>query len=1084
MSEEIFRFSVVRNPRAIPSEQLDTSVLRALPDSAEEDFPYHQALLNLKQQGVPRREIIEHAQQLIDDPQFALALQNLNTPLWRFAEQLYLLKNPSKKNIRRLADEIFGDVGDVVASSAFAQDRHVIADSLVLASVVPPPAPGLRTKLMQARRAIAILEHLAPTSAEGDATVKLEKLLQATILLPSDLFPIPNGNKERDEKNRKEYDRRKEAVEQERQRAQDLLDRIANNEAAARELSATLSEHLFESKHRSEERNSLPSTLSLLPQDRFRTLSELSQKIVLEDLRMPAEAVDVAYAVDRLEKINTALNSQLGIRYDDLLLDAGPFYFPPVCGECHPIVLPEPKPENNFTPDTRGKVEIVGTQDLLIVRQSLLEYRPGEIAHIENILKGEQKSKRHRKLHRTEVTLVEETEREEEVENELQTADKYELQTESSRVINEDRSADAGVTVTASYGSVDIEAHGNYAQSSSTSESRSAASTFARDVINRSLQRIRERIMTRRSRTEITEVEIINEHQFDNTTGDEHIAGIYRWVDKYYEAQIVNYGKRTMLEFMIPEPAAFYKFAASNKPTAGPTIPKPDRPGFCRNGVFYPLTPSDLQPENYMCFVGKYNVKNVAAPSPRYMKVSDLLKYKIDSTGGKPVAFAESNDSFKTPEGYLPKAVNYSIAGGNSHSATTSFDHDDIILAVISIGDQKVFRYYKNEIGNVGGNDSWPDIEQVIEWGRPLSNIEQSFGSYSEGSLAGAFAIDPSNADPADNPHVVKVSLTGHTTLPLSVTIHYSVLCERSAEKFQQWQIDTYNAIQEAYLTLKQEYDSAQQSDDLSGFINIQGRNPLINREVEKKELKKFAISLLTGQQFESFNAMEEDYALHIPQINLLDAAAEGTFVRFFEQALEWKHMTYLFYPYFWGNKKHWVSTMAVRDTDPLFEQFLQAGYARVWVPVRPGFDLVLAHYIECGGEPWTEKDAPICGHPDAGSAPTVAMIEEIKEQLGADFEFREGTLNVRKGQTLVSGNGTDFRADDVNREILILLKYYRIAEVDEDAQKIQLREAYTGDDRNGVGFAVGVKFVGEPWVVQVPTDLVFLESGNELITR
>lgn len=287
--------------------------------------------------------------------------------------------------------------------------------------------------------------------------------------------------------------------------------------------------------------------------------------------------------------------------------------------------------------------------------------------------------------------------------------------------------------------------------------------------------------MTRRSRTEINEVEIINEHQFDNSIGLEHIAGIYRWVDKYYEAQIVNYGKRTMLEFMIPEPAAFYRFAASNKPVQGPGVSKPERPGFCRGGVFHPLTPSDLQPENYMCFVGKYNVKNVTAPSPRYMKVTDLIKYKIDNTGGKSVAFTESNDSFKLPEGYLPKAINYTIAGGNSHSKTTSAGHDDIILVVIAIGDKKVFRYYKNEIGHPeGGDDTWSNIEQVIEWGKELSDGEKAFGSYSIGKLTDAFAIDPSNSDLADNPNAVKLSLTGHTTLPVSVSVHYSVLCERS----------------------------------------------------------------------------------------------------------------------------------------------------------------------------------------------------------------------------------------------------------------------------------------------------------------
>jgi|SRR5215213_1397571 len=1082
MPEEIFRFSLVRNPQSVPPAQLGDSVLKVLPDKNREGFQFYKSLLALRQKNSPRSEIIAEGERMINDPKFIALLQTLNTPLWEFTERLYGVKKPSNESIRLIAKGILGDVADLKDSEGFAKDRITIADSLVLASAVSPPLPGLRTRLMQARRAIAIIERLATLAEDATSTVKLEKLLRATVLLPADLFPIPDGNKERNANNQKEYERRKDALEKEKQRAQAVLDEIAKNEGVVKDLSASLSKHLFETEHEPDQ-NSLATTLSVLPQRRFENLSGTSKKVVLEDLGIPAHAVDVPHIVDRLEKTNTALNAEVGMRFANFLVRVGAFDFPAMCGECQPVVLPEPKAENSFQPDTRGRVEMIGTQDLLIVRQNLLEYRPGEIAHIENILKGEQKGKKHRQLHRTEVTLVEETEKEEKVEKELQTADKYELQTESSRVISEDRSAEAGVTVTASYGSVDIEAHGNYALSSSAEESRSTASRFARDVIDRSLQRVRERIMTRRSRTEITEVEIINEHQFDNSIGSEHIAGIYRWVDKYYEAQIVNYGKRTMLEFMIPEPAAFYKFAASNKLVQGPVISKPERPGFCREGVFHPLTPGDLQPENYMCFVGKYNVKNVTAPSPRYMKISDLIKYKIDNTGGNPVTFTESNDSFKVPEGYLPKGVSYTIAGGNSHSATTSSRHDDIILVVIAIGDRKVFRYYKNEIGDPG-NDTWDDIEQVIEWGKELSNSEKSFGSYSEGNLTGAFAIDPSNSDLADNPNVVKISLTGHTTLPVSVSVHYSVLCERSIEKFQRWQIDIFNAIQEAYLTLKQEYDAAQQNTDFSGLVNIQGRNPLLNREVEKKELKKFAISLLTGQQFESFNSMEEDYNLHIPQINLLDAAAEGTFVRFFEQALEWKHITYLFYPYFWGNKKNWVSTVALKDTDPLFEQFLQAGYARVWVPVRPGFDLVVANYIECGGDPWQERDAPICDQPNEQSPPMVAMIEEIKEQLGADFEFRKGKVTVRNGQTLVIGVGTDFRADDIDREILISLKYYRIAEVDEVAQHIQLRTPYSGDDLEGIGFAVGVRFVGEPWVVQVPTDLVFLENGTELISR
>jgi hypothetical protein len=1081
--EEIFRFSVVRNPQPVASDKLRHSVVRIVPDDPGRDYRYLNALLEVRRQNPTRRAIITNAQRLMANPEFKDQLDNLKTPLRRYVERLNALRRPSLSEARDLVSEVFGQSpGSLTTDAGFESDKVVISDSLVLASVVTPVIPGLRTQLMQARRAIAFIDRLAELRGDEADAAGAEKLLDATLLLPPTLFPIPDNNKERRDKNNEAHARQKTAFDEQTARAQRLLDELSKNTAAADELSASLSKHLFETMHRPTESDPQPEALSVLPPARVKALSAASKKVVLNKLAIPEKAVDVPFVVDQLEKANLKLGYDLTSKFGDLLVNAGPFYLPG-CGECKPVVLPPPKAENEFDPDTRGEVELVGIQDLLIVRQKLLDYRAGEIAHVENVLQGEQKGKTHRKLDRTEVTTVEEIEKETEIEEELQTTDKYELQTETSRVIQEDKSMEAGVTVTASYGSVNIEAHGNYASNTSTAESRNSAATFARDVVSRSLQRIRERVLTRLTRTQLTEIEITNRHQFDNTRGDDHVTGVYRWLDKLYEAQIVNYGKRTMLEFMIPEPAAFYKYAAEKRPKAGPAIPKPEQPGFCRNGVFHPLTPGDLQPENYLCFVGKYNVKNVTAPSPRFRQLADVLKYKFDSVQGDPVAFAEINDSFKIPDGYVPKGLRYTIVGGNSHSATTKHnDHDDIILVVVAIGDRKVLRYYKNEIGEASGSDSWPDLTQVIEWGNPLSSVEQAFGSYFVGDLKGEFPLQASNVGTGD-PDVVKVSITGHTTLPMSVTVHYTVLCERSPTKFQQWQIDTFNAIADAYENLKAEYDDEQQRQQTFVEPEIQGRNPLLSRELEKRELKKFSISLLTGQQYESFNAMEEDYQTGIPQIDLADAAEEGRFVRFFEQALEWRNMTYLFYPYFWSNKNKWAEILMGQDADPLFQQFLQAGFARVWVPVRPGFEPVILNYIECGGEPWTEKDAPIIGDPDETLAPSVALIDEIKEQLGADFEFRPGTISVHKNSPMVEGNGTDFREDDQDREILIALNYYRIAEVDVAAQKIRLREPYAGENKSDIGVAIGPKFVGEPWVVQVPTTLVLLTNAD-LITQ
>ena len=68
----------------------------------------------------------------------------------------------------------------------------------------------------------------------------------------------------------------------------------------------------------------------------------------------------------------------------------------------------------------------------------------------------------------------------------------------------------------------------------------------------------------------------------------------------------------------------------------------------------------------------------------------------------------------------------------------------------MTIGDRKVFRFYKSEIGEVGGDDHWEDIAQTIEWGiKPLSNVEQAFGGYSFGSLSGSFPLIPQAVCPA-----------------------------------------------------------------------------------------------------------------------------------------------------------------------------------------------------------------------------------------------------------------------------------------------------------------------------------------------
>ena len=87
-----------------------------------------------------------------------------------------------------------------------------------------------------------------------------------------------------------------------------------------------------------------------------------------------------------------------------------------------------------------------------------------------------------------------------------------------------------------------------------------------------------------------------------------------------------------------------------------------------------------------------------------------------------------------------------------------------------------------------------------------------------------------------------------------------------------------------------------------------------------------------------------------MPQIKLTqEFELYGEQVKFLVQAFDWSLMSYLFYPYYWADKCDWAALMQSKDSDLIFQAFLQAGMARVVVPVRPEFEEAVTFYLETG---------------------------------------------------------------------------------------------------------------------------------------
>lgn len=242
----------------------------------------------------------------------------------------------------------------------------------------------------------------------------------------------------------------------------------------------------------------------------------------------------------------------------------------------------------------------------------------------------------------------------------------------------------------------------------------------------------------------------------------------------------------------------------------------------------------------------------------------------------------------------------------------------------------------------------------------------------------------------------VPVSVVSHQVFAFAMNIVVS--CRRSDELVQKWREGVYSSLRTAWLKKKQDYDEAVAAANAEAKATVTGRNPETNKQFVLAELRKACIAELTAQQYDAFGAIESGPG-GIPQLDLNAAYNQGKYIRFFEEAFEWEHIAYYFYPYYWGQKTGWKYASLYDDSDPEFGSFLRAGAARVVFPVRPGFEKAVIYFLSTG-QIWNGGDPP-----DISSSEYVPIVEEISESLqhpgdeipvGDSWEVRTPTTLVK----------------------------------------------------------------------------------------
>lgn len=572
--------------------------------------------------------------------------------------------------------------------------------------------------------------------------------------------------------------------------------------------------------------------------------------------------------------------------------------------------LSELSTSGDYIPPTYG-IKRLGIADYRKVEQEICCYVPGEVSHIENVMASEYKDRTTRALQRREETNTFSKETETEKLTDTSTSNRFEMNQEVNNVLAEDTHTGMNSNFNASWGGGEkgispkfsLTTGADFATNTTKEESNHQAVTSAKEVTERALDRIVQKVKEERVVKITNEFEETNTHGFDNRKNPNHISGVYRWVDKVYRNTVVNYGKRLMYEFMVPEPASFHNLALTLNSSIGEKLVKPIDPRTAESTNVLKL--DENFDTRYKYWAENYNV--IVQPMPeKNIKIGKSYAFNND----KGDITNSQKDNIQIPEKYTSQYVNLkyqtSMAGG--------YLNNDFALMVGNVRHFDIINNGNNKLPLLGFTNNVP--------------VSISFIDY----------------------HIVSINI--------------EIECTLTEEAKTDWRIKTFNAIMQAYQLKLDEYNEKlkQLRDNVKGtnpgffrqYENTVLRKNCIDYLISHEALGDTKLKLVKGTN-------TTDTVVDYANPNLESYAAK---VKFFEQSFEWNLMSYNFYPFYWADKNKWSDLYNVTEfNDPIFRAFLQSGMARVVVTVRPGFEEAVNWYMATG-QIWNGGQVPTIDDP------------------------------------------------------------------------------------------------------------------------
>lgn len=341
-----------------------------------------------------------------------------------------------------------------------------------------------------------------------------------------------------------------------------------------------------------------------------------------------------------------------------------------------------PAPTDGSSPPEGGAgwIEPYAIGELQRVRQRLVRYQAGEVARIEQVMRGERREIVSRQTHRR----VEERRHSGSEQLLLGTAadeSRNSLQEQARQAVAEASLTQQYNNFTSAYGPpTEATLNGSWTQSVQPGSTPGVedAVRFAREILSRTVHRIQRSVSLLRSSSSMSQSEDTVSSVVDNTQGRGPLRAVYRWVNKVYEACVVNEGQRLMIECMVSRPAAGFLLAEAALNGTDELRPMPPR---CL-GI---LSFEDVDRDNYARLAARYGVTEMPVPPAALRTAGASLRDGQQTLVALPDGYRAVRASVRCLGASLPTVVVGSRAflpGGPSQAAMA--DEDGSVPVVVS----------------------------------------------------------------------------------------------------------------------------------------------------------------------------------------------------------------------------------------------------------------------------------------------------------------------------------------------------------------------------------------------------------------